>query len=65
MLKMQNLINSTHQAVLPRNDILHKHLLVFCNISARLSRYLVDKRAATARYSRKLMCNSPVTLIHS
>lgn len=65
MLKIQYPTDLTHPPARFRDEVVHKRLLVFCNISARLSRYLVDKRAANARYSRKLTCSDPVTLIHS
>ncbi len=46
MIITQNLTDLIHQPARPGHEILHKHLLVFCNISARLSSYLVDIRAS-------------------
>ena len=46
MIKTQNLTYLIHQSARLGHEVLHKHLLVFCNISARLSRYLVDIRAS-------------------
>jgi len=54
-----------HHSVWFEHEIIHKDLLVFCNISARLSRYLVDIRAHTAQYSKKLTCIYPVKLLNS
>ncbi len=45
MIKTQNLTYLIHQPAQFGDKILHKHLLVFCNISARLSRYYADIRA--------------------
>ncbi len=55
MIITQNLTDLIHQPTRFGHEILHKHLLVFCNISARLSRYLVDIRANLAAYPTR--CN--------
>jgi len=55
MIKAQNLTDLIHQPARFGHEILHKHLLVFCNISARLSRYFADIRANPAPYPAR--CN--------
>jgi len=55
MIKAQNLTDLIHQPARFGHEILHKHLLVFCNISAWLSRYFVDNRANLAAYPAR--CN--------
>jgi len=55
MIITQNLTDLIHQPVQLGHEILHKHLLVFCNISAGLSRYLVDIRANLTAYPAR--CN--------
>jgi len=55
MVKAQNLTDLIHQPARFGHEILHKHLLVFCNIFARLSRYLEDIRANPACYPAR--CN--------
>ena len=46
MIKAQKLTCLIQQPARSGHEILHNHLLVFCNISARLSRYLIDIRAS-------------------
>ena len=55
MIKTQHLTDLFHQPARPGYEILHKHIIVFCNITARLSRYLVDIRANLAAYPAR--CN--------
>ena len=55
MIITQNLTDLIHQPAQPGHEILHKHLLVFCNISAGLSRYFADNRAKLAAYPAR--CN--------
>jgi hypothetical protein len=50
MIKAQHLTDLIHQSARLGHEILHKHLLVFCNITARLSRYFADNRAKLAAY---------------
>ncbi len=50
MIKSQHLTDLFHQPARSGHEILHKDIIVFCNISARLSRYWVDIRANLAAY---------------
>lgn len=65
MITMVNLTNLGHQPTQYWDEVFYKRIHVFCNTSARLSRYSEDIRAATAQYCRKLTCSNPVTLLHS
>jgi len=65
MIKAQNLTDLIHQPARLGHEILHKHLLVFCNIFARLSRYSEDIRANLAHYNKKLTRPVKVWLAHS
>jgi len=55
MIKTQHLTDLFHQPARAGYEILHKHINVFCNTTARLSRYLVDIRAKLAAYPAR--CN--------
>jgi hypothetical protein len=50
MIKTQNLTYLIHQPARFGHEFLHKHLLVFCNNSAWLSRYFADNHANLAAY---------------
>lgn len=64
-MKMKKLMQKMNQPSRSRDEISSKHLLVFCNISARLSRYFGDIHAGSAHYRTKLTCSQPVKLLHS
>ncbi len=50
MIITQNLTYLIQQAARHGHEIHHKHLLMFCNISAWLYRYFADNRANLAAY---------------
>jgi len=65
MIKAQNLTDLNHQPARLGHEILRKHRLVFCNISAGLFGYFADYRANLAYCNRKLMRPVMVWLAHS
>jgi len=65
MIKAQNLTDLIHQPARFGHEILHKHLLVFCNSSAVLSRFFADIRANLAYYNKKITRLVMVWLAHS
>ncbi len=65
MITTQNLTDLIYQPARFGHVSLHKHLLVFCNISAGLSRYFADNRANLAHYNKILTRPVMVLLAHS